>query len=180
MILERDTRSRPRSRRRGLLGLVTAVSAVLVTGLTGPPAQAVGFTRINVWNSTHCLDNATQNAAKLQMWSCGSGSEQKWLEGFNTQTALFTFTNQRTGRCITAPAWGPGTVTVQFCNAADPTQQWRVFAADNPNGPPSGWYDVWQNASSGYCLSTPSVGNGTLVQTTVCDPSDQYDRWHTQ
>nr|WP_223184683.1 RICIN domain-containing protein [Streptomyces sp. CBMA152] len=163
-----------------MLALVTAVFAVLVIAMTGAPAHADGFSPINVWNSSHCLDNATENAAKLQMWSCTGGSEQKWLEGFNTQTGLFTFTNQHTGRCITAPASGPGTVVMAFCNAADPTQQWNVFFADNPNGPPSGWYDVWQNASSGLCLSTPSVRNGTLLQTTPCDPSDQYDRWHQQ
>ncbi|MBD0742698.1 hypothetical protein BG418_14580 [Streptomyces sp. CBMA152] len=179
-MFERDTRSRPRSGRRSLLALVTAVFAVLVIAMTGAPAHADGFSPINVWNSSHCLDNATENAAKLQMWSCTGGSEQKWLEGFNTQTGLFTFTNQHTGRCITAPASGPGTVVMAFCNAADPTQQWNVFFADNPNGPPSGWYDVWQNASSGLCLSTPSVRNGTLLQTTPCDPSDQYDRWHQQ
>lgn len=166
-------------KRRSLLALFTGVLAMLVIAVIGTPAQAAGFSPINVWNSTHCLDNATENSAKLHMVVLG-GSEQKWLEGFNTQTGLFTFTNQRTGRCITAPAWGSGTVTVEFCNAAAPTQQWRVFFADNPNGPPSGWYDVWQNVSSGLCLSTPSVRNGTLLQATACDPSNQYYRWHQQ
>ncbi|GHE14652.1 RICIN domain-containing protein [Streptomyces alanosinicus] len=90
------------------------------------------------------------------------------------------FTNQRTGWCITAPASGSITARVAFCDAADPAQQWRVYFADNPNGPPSGWYDVWQSVSNGLCLSTPSVRNGTVVQTTPCDPSDQYDRWHQQ
>jgi hypothetical protein len=80
------------------------------------------------------------------MWSCTGGAEQNWLEGFNTQTDLFTFTNQNTGLCITAPASGPGTVVMAFCNAAAATQQWSVYAADNPLGPPSGWYDVWQNS----------------------------------
>jgi hypothetical protein len=168
------------SKRRSLLALATAVPALLAVAVTGTPAQAAGFTPINVWNSSHCLDNATENAAKLQMWSCTGGPEQRWLEGFNTQTGLFTFTNQNTGRCITAPASGTGTVTMAFCNAAAANQQWRVYFADNPLGPPSGWYDVWQNVSSGYCLSTPSVGNGTLIQTTPCDPSDLYDRWHQQ
>ncbi|WP_329463609.1 RICIN domain-containing protein [Streptomyces sp. NBC_01431] len=166
--------------RRSLIAFVTAVLAILAIAATGSPAQAAGFSPINVWNSGHCLDNATENAARLQMWSCTGGSEQKWLEGFNTKTGLFTFTNQHTGGCITAPASGSGTVTVAFCDAAATTQQWRVYFADNPNGPPSGWYDVWQNVSSGLCLSTPSVGNGTLLQTTQCDPSRQYDRWHQQ
>ena len=163
-----------------LFALVSAVLAVLAISAATSPAQADSYSNINVWNSSHCLDNATENAAKLQMWSCSGGSEQRWLEGYNTQTGSFTFTNQRTGRCVTAPAWGSGTVTMQFCDGAATTQQWRVYFADNPFGPPSGWYDVWQNVSSGLCLSTPSVGNGTLVQTTPCDPSDLYDRWHQQ
>ncbi|GGP54240.1 RICIN domain-containing protein [Streptomyces melanogenes] len=167
-------------KRRSLFALFTVALAMLSVAAVGTPAQAAGFSPINVWNSTHCLDNATENASKLHMWSCTGGSEQKWLEGFNTQTGLFTFTNQRTGRCITAPAWGSGTVTVEFCNAAATTQQWRVFYADNPNGPPSGWYQVWQNVSSGLCLSTPSVRNDTLLQATACDPSNQYYRWHQQ
>ena len=167
-------------KRRSLLALLTTALAMLAVAVGGTPAHAAGFTRINVWNSSHCLDNATENASKLQMWSCGSGSEQKWLEGFNTQTGLFTFTNSHTGRCITAPAAGSGTVTVEFCNAAATTQQWRVFFADNPVSPPAGWYDVWQNVSSGLCLSTPSVGNGTLVRTIDCDSSVLYERWHQQ
>ena len=28
--------------------------------------------------------------------------------------------------------------------------------------------------------TTSSVRNGTLLETTPCDPSDQYDRWHQQ
>jgi hypothetical protein len=168
------------ARTRGLLALATAVPALLAVAVAGTPAQAAGFTPINVWNSSHCLDKASENAAKLQMWSCSGGSEQNWLEGFNAPTGLFTFTNQHTGRCVTAPPFGAGTVTMAFCDASATTQQWRVYAAGNPLGAPSGWYDVWQNVSSGLCLSTPSVGNGTLVQATPCDPSDQYDRWHQQ
>lgn len=168
-------------RRRLTAMLLAGTAATATIAVAGAPAQAAGFSQINVWNSSHCLDNATENAAKLQMWSCsGGGPQQKWLEGFNTQTGFFTFTNQNTGRCITAPSVGAGTVTMTLCDANATTQQWRVFAADNPLGPPSGWYDVWQNVASGFCLSTPSVANGTLVQTTQCDPSDQNERWHQQ
>ena len=169
------------STRRRLSALVTALLAVLALAWAGgSPAQAAGFAPINVWNSSHCLDNATENSAKLQMYSCSGNVQQKWLAGFNTQTSLFTFTNQNTGLCITAPSSGPGTVTMASCNAAATNQQWSVYFADNPLGPPSGWYDVWQNASSGYCLATDSVGNGTLPVMETCDPSDQYHRWHLQ
>ena len=168
------------SNQRHPFALVASVLAMLAVAGVAAPAHAQGFQPINVWNSGHCLDNASENAAKLQMWSCTGGSEQRWLEGFNAQTGLFTFTNAHTGWCITAPASGAGTVTMAFCDASDITQQWRVFFADNPFGPPSGWYDVWQNVSSGLCLATDSVRNGTLPQTEPCDPSDQYHRWHQQ
>ncbi|GAA1366591.1 hypothetical protein ACFPK5_06635 [Streptomyces beijiangensis] len=67
-----------------------------------------------------------------------------------------------------------------YCNAGSTAQQWRVYSADNPTTPPAGWYDVWQNVSSGYCPSTPGVGNSTLVRTIPCDASVQYERWHQQ
>jgi Ricin-type beta-trefoil lectin domain len=168
---------RSMSKRRSLFALVTAALAVLTIALTYAPAQAIAGVPLNVWNSSHCLDNATENFAKLQMWSCSGNPQQQWLEGYNTQTGDFTFTNANTGRCITAPASGAGTVVMAFCDAAATNQQWRVYFADNPLGPPSGWYDVWQNVSSGLCLSTNSVGNGTLPNMNNCDPSDLYDRW---
>lgn len=166
--------------RRKLFALLTAVLALLALSMASAPAQAAGFTPINVWNSSHCLDNATENAAKLHMWSCTGGSEQRWLQGANTTTQMFTFTNQHTGRCITAPASGTGTVVMGVCNAGATTQQWRALYVANPTSPSAGWYVIWQNRSSGYCLSTPSVGNGTLVQTWPCDIDDHYQKWHQQ
>jgi hypothetical protein len=167
------------SKRHSLLALVTAMAAMLAIALTGAPAQAAGFTPINVWNSSHCLDNPTSDQTKLQMWSCNGSSPQRWLEGFNTATGMFTFTNQNSGRCIAAPATGEGTMTVQFCDAGATNQQWNVYFADNPVGG-EGWYDVWQNVASGLCMTTPSVGDGTAARATTCDPSDRYDRWHEQ
>jgi hypothetical protein len=166
--------------RRKLAAMLLAGTAATATiAVTGAPAHAAGFSQINIWNENQCLDNAREDATKLQIWSCsGGGPQQMWLEGFNTQTGFFTFTNENTGRCITAPAVGTWTVTMAPCDAAAETQQWRVYAADNPLGPPSGWYDVWQNVKSQYCLTTPSDANGTVVRTWTCDPSDKYDRWH--
>jgi hypothetical protein len=163
------------------MALGTAVmSATAITLVIAPAQASSGFDPFNIWNSSHCMDNATENAAKIQMWSCNGGSQQNWLLGWNSASGVSTFTNQRTGRCITAPASGTGAVTVAPCDASAATQQWRVYFADNPLGPPSGWYDVWQNVSSGFCMTTPSVGNGTVLQMNDCDPSDQYDRWHEQ
>ncbi|GAA2433674.1 RICIN domain-containing protein [Streptomyces mauvecolor] len=165
--------------RHRLFTLVTAVLALLALAVAGAPAHADSINRINVWNSSHCLDNATENNAKLQMWSCDGGSDEKWITGYNSGTGVFTFTNQRTGWCITAPASGGGAVTMTApCDWSALTQQWRVYFADNPNGPPSGWYQVWQNVSSGLCLATSTVRNGNVPQTMPCDPSDLYFRWH--
>ncbi|GGU33445.1 hypothetical protein GCM10010289_63400 [Streptomyces violascens] len=60
----------------------------------------------------------------------GSGSDEQWLLGYHRQTTVFNFTNRLSGRCVAAPAAGPGTVTVAFCDPLDPTQQWGV------NSPP--------------------------------------------
>jgi hypothetical protein len=166
------------STRRTLLTLVTALLAVLAIGVAATPAQAAGFSPMKIWHSTHCLDNATQDATRLQMWSCSGATEQTWLDSRNSQTGRYTFTNQRTGRCITAPLFNAGIVTMQFCDASAGNQQWRLFAVDNPTGQPFDYYFVWQSVSSNFCLTTPSVANGTRVQTTTCDPSDQYDRWN--
>ena len=167
------------NRLRGLLiALGTVVLSATAITLAIVPAQASGSSSaINIWNSSHCMDNASENNSKVQMWSCTGVIEQKWSVA--PSSVGYTFTNQHTGWCLTAPASGLGAATMSPCVSTAP-QQWTVFAADNPLGPPSGWYDVWQNVSSGYCLTTSSVGNGTVLQMNDCDPSDQYDRWHEQ
>jgi len=168
------------SKRRSLMAMVAAVVAMLGMGLAATPAQAASFTRINVWNSSHCLDNATENSAKLQMWKCGGGSEQNWTRTYNGASGGYVFINQRSGNCMIAPMFGPGTIWMtSFCNTNDLSQNWHVYAVDNPGGS-GGFYFVWQNMASLLCLTTPSVGNGTLPQAATCDPSDQYDRWHEQ
>jgi len=156
--------------------LAGAAVAATIAG-AGAPAQASEVFRMNIWKSSHCLDNATEKDSKLQMWNCGSGSEQRWIEEFNSGTGASTFANQRTGLCISAPEFGAGTVIMDRCNSFLANQQWRVFAT---GGDSTGSYIVWQNVSSGLCLTTPSVGNGTLVQTTECDTSDPYDLWQEQ
>ncbi|MGI5455776.1 RICIN domain-containing protein [Streptomyces sp. CA-249302] len=160
------------------MALVTAVFAVLAIGwATGAPAQAAGFNSINVLGGHHCLDNATQDSAKLQMWNCTGGAEQKWLEEFNSRSFLYTFINQDTGRCMTAPSSGTGTVVMLTCNAAAANQQWNIFLSATL---PAGQYEIWQNASSGFCLHTSSVGDGNLVDTAPCSTLSLNQRWHTQ
>jgi hypothetical protein len=167
------------SKRRSLMTMVAAVVVMLGLGLAATPAQAASFTQVNVWNSSHCLDNATENSLKLQMWNCTGGSEQHWRRAFNGATGGYTFINQRSGNCMIAPMFSPGTIwATGACDTSDRSQNWKVYAADNPGT--GGSYFVWQNMASLLCLTTPSVGNGTLPQTATCDPSDQYDRWHEQ
>lgn len=51
----------------------------------------------------------------------------------------------RTGNCMIAPRFGPGTIWMtSFCNTNDLSQNWRVYAVDNPGGS-GGFYFVWQN-----------------------------------
>ncbi|MFI5879745.1 RICIN domain-containing protein [Streptomyces sp. NPDC051554] len=156
-----------------MLALVTAALAVLTITLTGTPAQATSGVSIHVWHSSHCLDNDTSNYARLVMYSCTGNPQQVWYEGYNSQTGQFTFLNQNTGRCITAPTSGGGTVTMAYCDASAVNQQWNLYAV----GPVSDWYAVWQSASAGLCLTTDSVANGTLPYVGTCDPSHQYDDW---
>jgi len=166
------------STRRSLMAMVAAVVAMLGLGLAATPAQAAGFIPINVWHSSHCLDNATESPAKLQMWKCSGGSEQNWKRTYNGATDAYVFINQRSGNCMIAPMFGPGTIWMtSFCNTNDLGQNWHIYAVGNTGGS-DGFYAVWQNMASHLCLTTPSVGNGTLPQAATCDPSDQYDRWH--
>ena len=168
--------SRPRT---PILAVLTTVLALLGIALAGSPAQAVPrVAQLNVWKSSHCLDDRTQNTSVVQMWSCSGASEQKWLLTYNPTNGMFTFANQRFGGCITAPFIGTGNVDMQDCDPSRKEQSWHVMFAENPGD--GGEYQVWQNYSSGYCLTTPSVGNGTIPRTAVCDKDDQYDRWHLQ
>jgi len=161
---------------RSLSAAITAFLVLLMVGLTAAPAQASGFSPMKILHSSHCLDNATENSAKLQMWSCSGAQEQNWSASLNGN-GTYSFSNQRTGRCITAAIPTDQPATVQNCNSAQRTQQWVLFANGNPGGP-SDQYFVWQNMDTKLCLTTPSVGNGTLIRTTVCDTSDPYDFWN--
>jgi hypothetical protein len=169
---------------RGLfMALGTVAMSTTAITLAIAPAQASGFSPINVWNTGHCLDNATENNSRLQMWRCTGGPEQNWNVSFDATGDAFTFVNQNTGWCLTAPTtFGRRTAFMEPCgSAANPdAEHWNVYFADNPLGPPSGVYDVWQNAATGLCLSTDSVGDGNIPSMNNCDPSDQYDRWHQQ
>ncbi|MER5635462.1 ricin-type beta-trefoil lectin domain protein [Kitasatospora sp. NPDC002227] len=157
--------------RRTALSLTVAALTVSALALTGAPAQADGATNIRVLNSRHCLDNATENEAKLQMWTCGGGNEQMW-QTEDMGGGLFRFNNEWSNRCITAPSWpAVGQITMGDCYPSLSTQLWRRYATG-----PSGMV-MWQSAYSGECMTTPSVANGTAVLAQTCETTDQYDWW---
>ncbi|MEV7471466.1 RICIN domain-containing protein [Streptomyces kronopolitis] len=160
------------SKRRALLALVTAALTLPGIALAGAPAQAAGFNPISIWNSSHCLDNATENAAKLQMWKCTGGPEQKWLLEF-LPGSMYRLVNQNTGRCISGAAAAHPGLWMDECSLLPDRQKWRIFYEE-----PRGLFKVWQNVSDGLCMTTRSVADGTQPQTTACNPSAAYERWH--
>jgi hypothetical protein len=162
--------------RRRLAAVFVAGTATAATiGVAGAPAQASSFLEMKIWDSSHCLDNATEDASKLQMWRCSGASEQRWSVPFNSQNGTYSFINERTRRCVQAPGV-QGPIFMNSCDSANTTQQWTIVVAGAES--PGGSYIVWRNNFSGLCLTTPSVADGTRPRAAVCDPSDQYDKWH--
>lgn len=162
--------------RRTLISLVTTALTVSAVALASAPAQAAGATNMRIWGSSHCLDSDVDNAARLQMWSCGSGSDEKWLTEY-WGGGQYRLINQRTGRCITAPSGlAAGAVTLTPSDPVVSTravQLWHAHAT-KPGDPAVA---MWQSAESGLCLTTPSVGNHTIPRTLGCEASDRYDWW---
>jgi hypothetical protein len=164
------------SKQRSLIGLLAAILAVVGVALAGGPAQATAYTEISVLNSTHCLDNATESNAKLQMWSCTGGPEQQWMQSYNNATNTAMLVNENTGWCITAPSSGFGSLVMQPCNPSLATQQWTIAPIDTPNV----FYFQLENGASGAerCISSSSVANGTVPYLFTCgDPNEQNERW---
>jgi hypothetical protein len=157
--------------------LATTVAAVVAAVVvSGGAAQAAPFPyqEIGVFNSSHCLDNATEIDSVLQMWSCTGGDEQQWAENFDPGSDSYTFTNLNTQRCITAPPTGTGRVEMEPCTTPALSQRWRVYAHQSDA---SGFWTAWQNASSGMCLDTPSVANRTVLQALPCDLNVSYQKF---
>lgn len=53
--------------------------------------------------------------------------------------------------------------------------QWNITPQDTP----SAFYFNLKNEASGAepCITTSSVGNGTVPSLFTCDPSEQYEKW---
>ena len=168
------------SLRRSLLALATAVLAVLGVALAGGPAQAANTVEIAVHGTGQCLDNATENAAKLQMWRCTGGSEQHWVQLISSTTGYLMYQNAHTDWCITAPSGpGGGSVVMQPCDtSAPPDQQWTQTFTTTPVGFPFAEYWVIENPATGLCLWTGSIANGTVPSMAGCDTLGSLDnRW---
>jgi Ricin-type beta-trefoil lectin domain len=163
------------SKRRSLIGLMAAIAAALGFALTIGPAQASTHTEINILGSTHCLDNATEIAAKLQMWSCTGGPEQQWTQLYNNATDTAMLINENTGWCVTAPASGFGSLVMQPCDTSLATQQWTIAPQDTP----SAFFFWLENGASGTerCISSSSVANGTVPYMFTCDPTQTREKW---
>lgn len=168
------------SKRAALLAssAVLAVPGIVISA--GAAHASTGVTSIRVFGSTHCLDNATENSSKVQMWNCTGHAEQNWSPVVNPASASpqFSFQNQNTHLCVTSPGSGGGTVTMSQCSGAT-TQQWIPLFTNTPDGSGSGSYTVWESASAlGWCLNSDSVANGTVIRNWPCDTTQIRQEWH--
>ncbi|SEE35315.1 Ricin-type beta-trefoil lectin domain-containing protein [Streptomyces sp. 3213] len=164
-------------KRRRLFALVVAFLAAMGIALAGTPAQAATTTEIWILNTTSCLDNATENAGKLQMWHCTGGPEQQWIQEYNGTKGTWMFMNERTKWCITAPSAGAGSVVMSPCDTSLDTQQWGTALTNTPAGQPFAVFFLISNYTSHLCLWTDSGSNGTVPAMAGCGPGSYNERW---
>lgn len=149
-------------------GLTMALATMVAT-----PAQASSsFSNVNRLNTTQCLDSATEDDSKLQMWHCDSGNDEQWLFLLSNDQGGYKFVNQRTGLCATSPTnWGQA-VTMKACEGAAANQLWYVYRT---------LYDVsataWRNGASSYCLWSHGASNGTVLVVGNCEANDTGLYW---
>jgi hypothetical protein len=159
--------------------LFTALLVPLLVVVGGNPAYAsVTPHSIHPWIKTSkCLDEATENHFVVQNWTCSGAGEQKWYETFHTELGgYFTFQNARfTAYCLTSFTNDVGSVSMFECQGTQ-SQQWTVFAANNPVGGP-GWYQIWQNVGNDLCMYFTDVNtNGSGIAMTTCS-ADLTSAW---
>ncbi|MEY9912108.1 hypothetical protein ABIA35_008367 [Catenulispora sp. MAP12-49] len=168
--------------KRAALFASSAVLAMPGVAMAGTAHADATSTVIRIWGSSHCMDNATENFAKVQMWDCTKHAEQNWFPVFNGDNgnlADFSFRNKNTNLYLTAPTGGGGGTVVMSGYTGDATQQWLRIYDNDPSDQTDGSYQVWESAASpGWCLNTNSVGNGTALRLWPCDITDHYQKWH--
>ncbi len=108
--------------------------------------------------SGRCVDvgnNSTTNGTQVQLWDCGSGSNQRWT--YTSAKQLMVYGN----KCLDANNQGTanGTLAVIWDCNGQANQQWNV----NANGTITG-------VQSGLCLDASGGGttNGTKIHLWAC------------
>jgi hypothetical protein len=166
---------------RAVAAALFAATAILATGAS---AQASTWREIPNYVNHQCLDNATDESLRLQIWNCTGGSEQQWQDVWYSDTTdyyhdgTFQLQNSWEGHCMDVPDPDDFVPTVRMgaCSYYDDTQFWKVYYENNTG---SGWYQVIQNLYVGWCLelSGNSSSNGTLLQLAPCDASNPAQQW---
>jgi hypothetical protein len=127
-----------------------------------------------------CVDNALEDAAKIQIWSCVNGDphdplpegmEQMWTIELGLDASgsvAFQIRNRFTRRCIMGSDELFNFVAAEDCS--NDYTEWRVIYENDST---SGWYQVLQNTRSGQCLdlTNNSSVNGTPLREARCDRS---------
>ncbi|MGY0489085.1 endo-1,4-beta-xylanase [Streptomyces sp. WG-D5] len=139
----------------------TAVLNALNGGSTTPPAESGTIKGVG---SGRCLDvpnSSTTDGTQLQLWDCGSGSNQKWTYTSAGELKVYG------SKCLDAGGTGNGAkVQIYSCWGGD-NQKWRL----NSDGSIVG-------VQSGLCLDAVGNGtaNGTLIQLYSCS-NGSNQRW---
>ncbi|MBP2708504.1 ricin-type beta-trefoil lectin domain protein [Microbispora sp. RL4-1S] len=132
------------------------VAAGYTTSTGGNPQQGV---QIVGGQSGRCVDvpnGSTTNGTQVQLWDCGSGTNQRWTYTSGKQLQVYG------NKCLDANGQGTsnGTqVIIWDCNG-QANQQWNI----NSNGTVTG-------VQSGLCLDANAAGtaNGTKIILWSCN-----------
>lgn len=142
----------------GSASFTWTVGAAANSGATGQIRQVGGTGK--------CLDDPgskTANGSPVDLWTCGSGTNQKW-------TVVQDGTMRVLGKCLDMAGLGTTTNTalqLWNCNSGDGAQQWQA-ASDGE----------LLNPRSGKCIYIPtdSAGNGTKPVVHAC-ANDTRHHW---
>jgi GH25 family lysozyme M1 (1,4-beta-N-acetylmuramidase) len=137
------------------------IGAAADSGATGQIRQ--------VGDTGKCLEDpgsGTANGSPVELWTCGSGTDQKW-------TTVQDGTIRVLGRCLDMDGTGAAANTalrLWTCDSGNPAQQWQA-ASDGE----------LLNPSSGKCIYVPtdSAGNGTKPVVHAC-ANDARHHWVRQ
>lgn len=170
-------------RRRWLTSAATALLVMATILTAGSAARADSWHTIPNYVNHKCLDNATDEPLRLQIWKCTGGSEQQWqtvwyFDADYYHNGTFQLQNRWEGHCMTVPRPDDFVPIVRMgaCFYYTYTQFWRVYYANNAG---NGWYQVIQNLYTGWCLelSDNSSANGTLLHLAYCDANNPAQQW---